>query len=117
MSMVNEQAIFFQDLCKLGQYSSNVANLIVTGGELFRTPEQQDLYIRAGKSWTQNSMHLNRCAIDLNFFEMINGVPTLIGEKSKLQAVGDFWESLDPKNSWGGNWKTKIDCPHFERRA
>jgi hypothetical protein len=31
--------------------------------------------------------------------------------------VGDHWESLDPKNSRGGNWKSFKDLPHFERRV
>jgi hypothetical protein len=34
-----------------------------------------------------------------------------------LKPVGEFWESLDTKNSWGGNWNSFKDVPHFERRA
>ena len=28
-----------------------------------------------------------------------------------------FWESLNQKNSWGGNWASFKDVPHFERRT
>ncbi len=42
---------------------------MVTGGELARTPEQQAIYVKTGRSKTLNSIHLKRCAIDLNFFK------------------------------------------------
>ena len=41
----------------------------MTGGELARTPEQQAIYFKTGRSKTMNSIHLKRCAIDLNFFK------------------------------------------------
>jgi len=40
-----------------------------------------------------------------------------IQDKLSLQELGDYWESLDSLNRWGGNWKTLYDFPHFERRA
>ena len=58
-----------------------------------------------------NSIHLKRCAIDLNFFKdgkLTYDIPT-------LKPVGDYWESLHPKNQWGGNWKSFKDVPHFQR--
>jgi len=61
---------------------------------------------------TMNSNHRKRLAIDFNFF--INGHLTY--DKTKIQALGDYWESLDEHNSWGGNWKSFLDVPHFERR-
>jgi hypothetical protein len=116
MSLINDQAIFMQDVCRLISFSTD-NGFIVTGGELFRTQEQQDIYVKTGKSKTMNSMHLKRCAIDLNFFRMIGSVPTLISGKGDLQILGDYWESLDKeKNQWGGNWKF-LDIPHFERKV
>lgn len=111
MSLVNEQIVFLQDVARLIQKCSEF-NMFVTGGELFRTEEQQEIYLKSGKSKTSNSMHLKRCAIDLNFFD---GELKLISDKKTLQPVGDFWESLDKKNRWGGNFKSFLDCPHFER--
>ena len=34
-----------------------------------------------------------------------------------LRPFGDYWESLNPKNSWGGSWASFKDVPHFERRV
>jgi hypothetical protein len=31
--------------------------------------------------------------------------------------LGAYWESLHPKNRWGGNFKSLVDCPHFERNV
>jgi len=33
-----------------------------------------------------------------------------------LRPLGEYWQSLHPKNSWGGFWKSFKDVPHFERR-
>ena len=60
-----------------------------------------------------NSKHLKRLAIDFNFF--INGELTY--DKNRLQLLGDFWENLNEKNRWGGNFKAFIDTPHFERNV
>ena len=112
MSLSQEQAAFLLDCCKLVQYATS-QGFMVTGGELFRTPEQQEIYLKTGRSKTMNSLHLKRCAIDLNFFK--DG--KLIGDRLVLVPIGTYWESLHPKNRWGGNWKSFIDCPHFERNV
>lgn len=78
-------------------------------GEVERTIEQQKLYINAGRSKTMNSMHLKKCAADIHF--------TKDGVLCYPQELGDFWESLDNANRWGGNWKTFKDKPHFERNV
>ena len=112
MSLVVEQAQFLMDVCKLVVFATK-QGFVVTGGELFRTPEQQEIYVKTGRSKTMNSYHLKRCAIDLNFFK--GGV--LVYDKTVLQPLGDYWESLNKKNSWGGNWNSFKDVPHFERRV
>jgi hypothetical protein len=68
MSLSTEQAAFLLDMCKLIQYATD-QGFVVTGGELARTPEQQAIYVKTGRSKTMNSIHLKRCAIDLNFFK------------------------------------------------
>jgi len=110
-ALVLEQWHFLLDVAHLINYCVD-EGWVATGGELHRTIEQQRLYVQQGKSKTMNSNHLRRCAIDLNFFK--GG--KLIYDKAELQAVGDYWESLNPKNSWGGNWTSFLDVPHFERR-
>lgn len=112
MSLVEHQAAFLDHVCQLVQHAKELG-FVVTGGELYRTAEQQQIYIQTGRSKTMNSYHLRRLAIDLNFFK--DGA--LCYDKAALQPVGDFWESLDTKNSWGGNWSSFKDVPHFERRA
>lgn len=110
MSLVAEQAAFLIDVTKLVSKATELG-FVVTGGELFRTIEQQEIYVKTGRSKTMNSIHLKRCAIDLNFFK--DGKLTY--DRELLQPVGDYWESLNPKNSWGGNWRSFKDVPHFQR--
>lgn len=111
MSLVREQFDFLQDVLKLIAYAIGLG-FVVTFGEAHRTPEQQAIYFKTGRSKTLESWHIKRLAIDLNFF--LDG--RLCYDKAKLQAIGDYWESLSPKNKWGGNWNFR-DLPHFERRA
>lgn len=112
MSMVDEQDAFLTDLSYLLQHVKTLG-FKRTGGELQRTVEQQEIYVKTGRSKTMNSNHLKRCAVDLNFFK--DG--KLVYDVAALKPIGDFWESLSPKNSWGGNWSNFRDVPHFERRT
>lgn len=110
MKTSDKQWEFLKDISLLIQFAERKGYKL-TGGELYRTKRQQQYYISVGKSKTMKSKHLSRLAIDFNFF--ING--ELVYDKDKIQPIGDFWESLDPKNKWGGNWTSFIDTPHFER--
>lgn len=111
MRLQQKQAEFLMNVSKLIQFIFQ-QGFEATGGELHRTPEQQALHKEAGRSMTSNSLHLDRLAIDLNIFR--NG--KLIQSKATLQPIGDFWESLNPRNRWGGNFRSFLDTPHFERR-
>ena len=110
MSLVEHQAAFLLDMGRLVQKATELG-FVVTGGELARTPEQQAIYVKTGRSQTMNSIHLKRCAIDLNFFK--DG--KLCYDKSVLAPLGAYWESLHPLNSWGGNGVKLVDTPHFSR--
>lgn len=112
MSLVKEQNLFLLDVVKLITFCTE-NDIIVTGGELFRTTEQQAIYVQTGRSKTFNSKHLQRLAIDLNFF--IDGA--LVYDIDRLFKVGKYWESLSPQNSAGMFWKSFKDVPHFERRV
>ena len=112
MSLVKEQAAFLLDVARLINKATELG-FVVTGGELARTPEQQAIYVKTGRSKTMQSIHLKRCAIDLNFFK--DG--QIIWDKGILAPLGAYWESLHPKNRWGGNFKSLVDCPHFERNV
>jgi len=67
-------------------------------------------------SKTLDSYHPKRLAIDFNFFKPDGDKFSLTYDKDELQMFGDYWESLDDKNVWGGNWDF-VDTPHFERRV
>jgi len=112
--MVNEQILFLLDVTRLIERAFE-SGFLATGGELWRPKEMQDLYMKQGKTKTLKSYHLDRLAIDLNFFKKIEERFVLVGDKKTLQPLGAYWESLDQKNRWGGNFKTILDCPHFER--
>lgn len=110
MSRVDAQAAFLLDVCKLIQFAT-AQGFVVTGGELWRSPEQQAIYVKTGRSKTMRSRHLERMAVDLNFFD--GG--KLCYDAKRLRPVADYWESLHPLNSWGGNGVTIKDMPHFSR--
>lgn len=113
MSLRQEQSAFALDILKLGQFIAKRFDFVF--GEFERKPEMQKIYIRRGLSKTMESYHLKKLAADIFFFDKRTG--GLILAQERLQEIGDYWESLSPKNSWGGNWKSFKDLPHFERRA
>ena len=111
-SLSEIQAEFLLQVCDLIRHATNLG-FRVTGGELQRTPEQQAMYVKSGRSKTMESNHLRKCAIDLNFIQ----ANKLVYDQKLLQPIGDYWESLHPNNRWGGNWKSFKDMPHFERHT
>ncbi|MBN1481587.1 hypothetical protein EH223_04420 [candidate division KSB1 bacterium] len=116
MSLVKEQSIFLLHVSELIKKAAELG-YVVSGGELYRTSEQQALHVKNGRSTTMNSQHLKRLAIDLNFFvENPDGSLKLTYDVEDLRPLGDYWESLDAANRWGGNWTSFKDTPHFERR-
>jgi hypothetical protein len=119
MTLGQEQEAFVVDLMKL------IATILNTGctvrmGEVLRPVEMQAIYVKNGRSKTMNSMHLKKCAADL---VILRDGKILTREQTKT--FGDFWESLNPKNRWGGNWRGAVDSgksnfvdvPHFERQV
>jgi hypothetical protein len=110
MTKVEQQYEFIKDFAKLILKAEDFG-LVVTAGELNRTQEQQDIYLKTGKSKIKHSIHQDRMAGDLNFF--LDGELTY--DKKVVQPMGDYWESLSPQNKWGGNWTSFIDTPHFQR--
>jgi hypothetical protein len=87
VSNVAEQAAFLLDVTRLIQKATDMG-FVVTAGELYRTPEQQQIYVKTGRSRTMNSLHIQRRAVDLNFF--LNGKLTY--DKAVLTPLGAYWE-------------------------
>ena len=115
MSLSDDQRIFTTNIGKLIA-KAECLEIGLTFGEAYRTKEQQEIYIKTGKSKTMNSNHLRRLAVDFNFF--INGQLTY--DFHKIKVLGEYWISLHPKNRWGGDWNKNgikdgfLDTPHFE---
>lgn len=107
MSLGQEQESFSRDLVKLLSHAFDLGYKVRIG-EVQRPVEMQELYVKTGRSKTMNSNHLRKCAGDLFFFKD--------GKQCYPKELGEYWESLSPKNSWGGNWSSFKDAPHFERR-
>lgn len=120
MNRVVIQAEFLLRVCELIQLATR-KGFVVTGGELWRPPEMQRLYFNQKMSKTLDSPHLNRLAIDLNFFQ--DGQLTF--DREVLLPLGHYWEAFGEKYRWGGSWRGKIDSgestfmdtPHFERQV
>jgi hypothetical protein len=111
--LVAEQDAFTRDVVALLQFAHE-HGYVITLGEAWRTPEQQAVYVKTGRSLTTKSQHLRRLAIDLNIFQ--DG--RLLATKDEIMPLGQYWEALHPgKNRWGGNFNRLVDCPHFERMA
>ena len=64
-----------------------------------------DTYAKSGHITKSN--HYRKCAIDLSLFK--DG--KFLTETEDHKFLGDFWESLDPKNRWGGRFS---DGNHYE---
>jgi hypothetical protein len=117
MGLVREQDAFRKDLVKLFAYAECLG-FLVTIGEVERTKEQQERYVAAGLSQTMRSNHLKRLAADLFFYrEDSDGRTTWIKYKMALQAVGDYWESLDPKNVFDVGKVAKVTVEILELPA
>ena len=86
--------------------------LELTFGDAWRSNEEQRRLVNAGLSQTMNSKHAQRLAVDFNLFK--DG--ELTWKVDDYRVLGDYWETIDPLNVWGGNWKTLVDAPHFERK-
>jgi macrodomain Ter protein organizer (MatP/YcbG family) len=110
MTLSDTQWEFLQDVSKLIQYAG-AHGYKLTGGELYRTAEQQAIYVQRKMSYARESQHQKKLAIDLNVFKF----EKLTYEKADIKPLGDYWESLNKANRWGGNFSKLDDASHFER--
>ena len=112
MKLSDQQFEFAKDIIRLMLWMVE-RGYKFTFGEAWRPDEMQRIYYEQGKSKIKTrGRHGDRLAFDFNIW--VNG--KLSYKKKDLQVIGDYWESLHPYNRWGGNWKSFVDTPHFERR-
>ena len=117
MSLGQEQEIFAKHVVMLINQAWELG-YSVRLGEVQRPIEMQQLYVQQGRSKTMDSQHIKKLAIDLVL--LIGGQ---VCTRTEIEPLGKWWESLDPKNRWGGSWRGMIeakksnfvDAPHFER--
>lgn len=116
MSLVAKQFIFLKNSIALMEFAIQ-QGFVLTYGEAHRTLEQQQIHVKAGRSKTMKSKHLERLALDLNIFK-----GGKLCTREQIKPLGDYWESLHAGNRWGGNWRglvdagksSFVDAPHFE---
>lgn len=96
-------------------YKAGIANIFIT--ETYRSQERQNYLYEQGRSrpgpvvtWTRNSNHKSRLAWDIAV-----GPPQYLYDAATLAKVGAIARKLGI--TWGGDWKDKIDRPHFEVKS
>jgi hypothetical protein len=80
-------------------------------GKLIGFAYESGYELTFGDAWAhdnhrRDSFHYKRLAIDLNLFK--DGQYLVRTEDHRV--LGEYWESLDPKCSWGGRW---MDGNHY----
>jgi len=87
-------------------------DFVLTEG--LRTVERQKFLVKTGKSTTMNSKHIKGKAFDIAI--LVNGKITW--EYKYYKAFADEFKKmakfLNFNVTWGGDWKTFIDAPHFQ---
>lgn len=79
--------------------------------EVYRTPEQAEIYARQGKG-IRDSMHCKKLAADILLFSFSG---TYLTDCKEYEQFGRYWESLNLLNAWGGDFPRQ-DGVHFEMR-
>ena len=111
MKLSQQQAIFSSNVSILIQYIFK-KDMSCTFGDAYRSIEQAELNAARGIG-IANSLHCQRLAIDLNIFDRQGNYLSSITPEYK--EIGEFWESLNNANRWGGNFIRK-DYNHFEMK-
>ena len=81
------------------------SKFVIKVAELILYAYAQGYELSFGDAWAtaghkENSMHYKRLAIDLNLFK--GGEWLSLTEDHKT--LGEYWKSLDPMCTWGGDW-------------
>lgn len=84
--------------------------------EGLRSIETQRKYVSEGKSKTMKSYHLTGDAVDLAPIE--NGKIDWTNSKGQFDSVAESMKQaakeFGVKITWGGDWKSFVDKPHFQ---
>ena len=100
------------------EFTEDIADLIgwaydngyeLTFGDAYRDPRSHGEMGEKGPYGRAKSAHKYRLAVDFNLF--IDGEYQTTTKA--FRELGEFWESLNPENVWGGRFD---DGNHFSRR-
>jgi peptidoglycan L-alanyl-D-glutamate endopeptidase CwlK len=102
------------DLVRVVERAIELTSVDFTVLEGLRTTERQKMLVAAGASRTMNSRHITGHAVDLGAY--VDGqvdwswpLYERIAEAMKLAA-----KELGVAITWGGDWRTFKDGPHYE---
>lgn len=109
MTLREAQSKFARDVAKLIERATSLG-YDVAFGWAYRPPEFAQIYEKL-KIGVARSIHELKLGVDLDLF--INGVYQEMTEAH--QPLGEYWESLDPENRWGGRF-ARPDGNHYSRR-
>lgn len=120
MTLGQKQKIFTKLISQFILWLFSLAACEVAFREVGRTPEQQDIYLKTGKSKTKESNHIEFLAADLVIF--LNGVyidgrgetrEATELEQAFLRTCGEHWEKLCKEagvpSDWGGRYGVKVE--------
>lgn len=107
MTLSEKQRLFTRLVGQLIEWSYS-HGYELTFGEAYRTPEQAALNAKTGAG-ISNSLHIQRLAIDLNLFQG----SVYLTDSAAYKPLGDFWKTLNPDCSWGGDFHSRPDGNHF----
>lgn len=82
--------------------------------EGLRTIEKQKEYVKAGKSQTMKSYHLRGKAVDIVVYKDGKITWDLKYYKEVADVIKSVAKSKGVRVTWGGDWKTLVDGPHFQ---
>ena len=82
--------------------------------EGLRTIEKQKEYVKAGKSQTMKSYHLRGKAVDIVIYKDGKVTWDLKYYKEVADVIKSVAKSKGVRITWGGDWKTLVDGPHFQ---
>jgi hypothetical protein len=109
MSLGAEQRVFTQQIAKLILWAYK-HGYEISFGDAYRDPRVHGDFGEKASYSARDSFHKKRLAIDLNLF--VNG--EYLQSSESHRQLGEYWKSLDPKNTWGGDF-SRPDGNHYSR--
>lgn len=102
------------DLVKVVKRAIEITPIDFTVLEGLRTKERQRLLVARGASKTMNSYHITGHAVDIA--PLVNGQVTWDWKyyNELAPVIKQAAEELGVDITWGGNWKTFKDGPHWQ---